>query len=63
MPIGHGEGCFYADETTLDDLEANHQVLLRYVDAETGEATSRPIPTARNETSPEFAIGNATFSD
>ena len=33
MPIAHGEGCYYADEPTLDALEANGRVLFRYVDA------------------------------
>jgi phosphoribosylformylglycinamidine synthase len=37
MPVAHGEGAYYADETTLDDLEAAGQVLFRYVDPETGE--------------------------
>ncbi len=32
MPIAHGEGCYYADEATLDALEADGQVLFRYVD-------------------------------
>jgi phosphoribosylformylglycinamidine synthase len=31
MPVAHGEGAFYADEATLDELEANGQVLFRYV--------------------------------
>jgi len=31
MPVAHGEGCFFADETTLDALEASGQVLFRYV--------------------------------
>jgi phosphoribosylformylglycinamidine synthase subunit PurQ / glutaminase len=35
MPIAHGEGCYYADDATLDALEADGQVLFRYVD-ETG---------------------------
>ena len=30
IPIAHGEGRYYADEATLDKLEANGQVLLRY---------------------------------
>jgi len=33
MPVAHGEGCYYADEATLNDLERNGQVLFRYVDA------------------------------
>lgn len=31
MPVAHGEGCFFADEATLDDLEATGRVLFRYV--------------------------------
>ncbi len=31
MPIAHGEGRYYADRETLDRLEANGQVLFRYV--------------------------------
>jgi phosphoribosylformylglycinamidine synthase len=34
MPVAHGEGCFFADDTTLDELEANGQVLFRYVTAD-----------------------------
>jgi phosphoribosylformylglycinamidine synthase I len=31
MPVAHGEGAFYADDATLDGLEANGQVLFRYI--------------------------------
>jgi phosphoribosylformylglycinamidine synthase subunit PurQ / glutaminase len=31
FPIAHGEGCFTADERTLDELEAEDRVLFRYV--------------------------------
>jgi phosphoribosylformylglycinamidine synthase len=31
MPIAHGEGCYYADEATLDQLERDGQILFRYV--------------------------------
>ena len=30
MPVAHGEGCYYADEATLDVLERDGQVLWRY---------------------------------
>jgi phosphoribosylformylglycinamidine synthase I len=30
MPVAHGEGCYYADEATLDALERDGQVLWRY---------------------------------
>jgi phosphoribosylformylglycinamidine synthase subunit PurQ / glutaminase len=39
MPIAHGEGCYYADDATLDALEAEGQVLFRYVGADGGPAT------------------------
>jgi phosphoribosylformylglycinamidine synthase subunit PurQ / glutaminase len=31
FPIAHGEGCFIADERTLDQLEAEDRVVLRYL--------------------------------
>jgi phosphoribosylformylglycinamidine synthase len=31
VPVAHGEGCYYADEATLDELERSGQVLFRYV--------------------------------
>ncbi|MEL7061349.1 MAG: phosphoribosylformylglycinamidine synthase subunit PurQ [Acidobacteriota bacterium] len=33
MPIAHGEGCYVADEATLDLLEETGRVVFRYVDA------------------------------
>jgi phosphoribosylformylglycinamidine synthase subunit PurQ / glutaminase len=30
IPIAHGEGRFYADDVTLDSLQANNQVLFQY---------------------------------
>jgi len=30
MPVAHGEGCYYADDTTLDALEREGGVLWRY---------------------------------
>jgi phosphoribosylformylglycinamidine synthase len=34
MPIAHGEGCYFADDATLDELERNGQVLFRYMRAD-----------------------------
>ncbi len=34
LPIAHGEGRYYADEKTLDGLEANGEVIFRYCDEE-----------------------------
>ena len=42
--MAHGEGCYFADPKTLKSLEENDQVLLRYVDAETGEVTEAANP-------------------
>ena len=49
MPIAHGEGNYFADDATLDDLERNRQVIFRYCDAE-GRLTSESNPngSARN---------------
>lgn len=32
LPVAHGEGCYVADERTLDELEAEDRVVLRYVE-------------------------------
>jgi len=39
IPIAHGEGRYYADDATLDELERNGQVLLYYCD-KSGEITA-----------------------
>ena len=36
MPIAHGEGCYFADERTLDELEAEDRVAFRYLDNPNG---------------------------
>lgn len=43
IPIKHGEGCYYADAATLERLQANRQILLRYVDAK-GKPTDAGNP-------------------
>jgi phosphoribosylformylglycinamidine synthase len=48
LPIAHGEGCYFADEATLARLNANHQVLWRYVDAQ-GQATEGANPNGSVE--------------
>ena len=49
IPIAHGEGRYYADEATLDKLEAGGQVIYRYCD-ENGVVTagSNPNGSIRN---------------
>jgi phosphoribosylformylglycinamidine synthase len=36
VPVAHGEGCYYADERTLDELEAEDRVVFRYLDNPNG---------------------------
>jgi phosphoribosylformylglycinamidine synthase len=36
IPIAHGEGCYIADERTLDQLEAEDRIAFRYVDNPNG---------------------------
>jgi phosphoribosylformylglycinamidine synthase subunit PurQ / glutaminase len=36
MPVAHGEGCYFADDKTLDALEAEDRVVLRYMDNPNG---------------------------
>lgn len=49
IPIAHGEGRYYADDKTLDELEANGQVLLKYCSVK-GELTqdANPNGSTRN---------------
>jgi phosphoribosylformylglycinamidine synthase I len=49
VPIAHGEGRFHADEATLNELEANGQVIFHYCD-ENGnvETSANPNGAIRN---------------
>jgi len=49
LPIAHGEGNYHAERATLDELEANGQVLFRYCDAN-GKVTpeANPNGSSRN---------------
>ena len=40
FPVAHGEGCYVADERTLDELEAEDRVVFRYIDNPNGSARS-----------------------
>jgi len=50
IPIAHGEGRYYADEKTLDELEANDQVIYRYCDGSgvIGAGSANPNGSLRN---------------
>jgi phosphoribosylformylglycinamidine synthase I len=56
IPVAHGEGRYYADDRTLDRMEANGQILFRYcetdgsiTDAANPNGTIRNIAGIRNE--------------
>jgi phosphoribosylformylglycinamidine synthase len=59
IPVKHGDGCYVADEATLDALERNGQVLFRYVD-DRGEPTEAANPNGalRNIAGVTNARGN-----
>ena len=43
VPIAHGEGCYFADDATLEKLRAGNQILWRY-DSAQGEPTESANP-------------------
>ncbi|HEV8037219.1 MAG TPA: phosphoribosylformylglycinamidine synthase subunit PurQ [Bryobacteraceae bacterium] len=47
FPIAHGEGCYIADDRTLDQLEAEDRVVLRYLENPNG--SMRDIAGILNE--------------
>ena len=49
IPIAHAEGRYYADESTLNELEKNDQILFRYCDENGNESPgSNPNGASRN---------------
>ena len=48
MPVAHGEGCYYADEATLRELDERQQVVLRYCDSQ-GNITPAANPNGSIE--------------
>jgi len=43
IPIAHGEGCYFADDETLNKLTANNRILWQYCDSR-GEGTEAANP-------------------
>lgn len=43
VPIAHGEGCYFADDSTIEKLEAENRILVRYSNAD-GEVTPESNP-------------------
>jgi phosphoribosylformylglycinamidine synthase len=52
MPVAHGEGCFFADTETLQQLNKDRQVILRYSDRQ-----GRIVPEANPNGSVENIAG------
>jgi len=49
VPIAHGEGCYFADEKTLLELEDNNRIAFRYCDADGAvTAAANPNGSLRN---------------
>ena len=48
VPIAHGEGCYFADQPTLETLKAKNQILWRYVNDQ-GELTEQANPNGSLE--------------
>ena len=64
MPIAHGEGCYYADGATLDELERDGQVLFRYATLDGGRPTrmtTAPTRMARSMRSRASSTAPATW--
>ena len=49
VPVAHGEGRYYASEETLDQLEANGQIVFRYAEGENPNGSVRDIAGLTNE--------------
>lgn len=49
IPVKNGEGCYHADEATLDRLEANGQVVARYASGHNPNGSLRDIAGVCNE--------------
>ncbi len=48
IPIAHGEGRFYANEATMNELEANQQVIFRYCDKSGDTTKENPNGSTHN---------------
>jgi phosphoribosylformylglycinamidine synthase I len=55
IPVKHGEGCFYADDALLDELETNGQIVLRY-DGENPNGSVADVAGVVNEAGNVFGL-------
>jgi phosphoribosylformylglycinamidine synthase subunit PurQ / glutaminase len=49
IPVKHGEGCWYADDVLLSDLEAHGQIVLRYLPGENPNGAVADVAGIVNE--------------
>ncbi len=56
VPIKHGAGRFYAPDATLDEMEANGQVLLRYAPGHNPNGSLRDIAGVANREGNVFGL-------
>jgi phosphoribosylformylglycinamidine synthase len=56
VPVKHGEGCWFADETLLAELEANRQIVLRYAGGDNPNGAVADVAGVCNETGNVFGL-------
>ena len=62
IPIAHGEGCYYADEKTLAEMEDNRQILWKYATS-SGDLEEHANPNGSVQHIAESAPEKATLLD
>jgi phosphoribosylformylglycinamidine synthase len=56
IPVKHGEGCWYAGEDLLAELEANGQIVLRYAPGENPNGAVDDVAGVRNPAGNVFGL-------
>jgi phosphoribosylformylglycinamidine synthase len=56
IPVKHGEGCWFADEALLAELEANNQIVLRYAPGENPNGAIADVAGVCNEHGNVFGL-------
>jgi phosphoribosylformylglycinamidine synthase I len=56
IPVKHGDGCWFADADTVEDLEARGQILLRYEPGENPNGAVADVAGVCNESGNVFGL-------
>jgi phosphoribosylformylglycinamidine synthase len=56
IPVKHGEGCWFAGELLLDELEANGQIVLRYAPGENPNGSVADVAGVCNDAGNVFGL-------